>query len=315
LLTAASHCKPRRAFSVIKCPVQFDNLAPQAGPVMSDILHVKTFPVDGLASVVLPFAVLDADLRVYFSTNADERLLSAGLDYVIEATAAGGRQVRLLKPLKGFLTFAGVPDPCVKLQKFGVDMLPALNGWAERVAVRLAFLEHLLGLADLRPIGAPDPVTEAAAQEALYSHALRLPVTVGEIPVPVDGCSVLGWMHGKPAWISPESVAARVYAARQEPANEITLCDVVTRGLFFGRQPKVSDFTREVVIDPGEPLAVADGANWCDLFVNPALIEDPFELCVGIPALIVAAAPAASASDPCTYRVQAPISLMEGSWK
>lgn len=165
---------------------------------MSDVLHLKTFPVDGLASVAVPYNVLDADLRVYFSAGVDECLLTAGSDYLIEPDGSA-RVVRLVKPLCGRLTLVAVPDPCMVLQKFGVGMLPDLNSWAARVAGRLAWLEYLAGQAYAAPVGFP--VGEGF--EAQMARALRFDADVPAMPLPADGCHVLTVRNGRPAWADP----------------------------------------------------------------------------------------------------------------
>lgn len=182
---------------------------------MSDTLQIKTFPVDGLASVAVPFAVLDADLRVYFSTATDECLLTAGADYLIEPDGAG-RVVRLVNPLCGRLTLVAVPDPCVSMQKFGVGMLADLNSWAARVASRLAWLEHLAGQAYAAPLGYP--VGEGF--DAQMARALRFDAAVPALALPADGCHVLTVRDGRPVWADPMALLGVNFALEDDAVIE-----------------------------------------------------------------------------------------------
>jgi len=281
---------------------------------MSLPAKVKTFVSDGLEAFVVPFDAQDGDLRVFFSTASEERLLVAGVDHVFEVSG-GARRVRLLKPLKGFVTVAVVPPLDARLQKFGVAMLGDLNEWIARVVEHIAFLECRIGLADLRPIGAPSPEVIAAEEADLFARALRFGFDVPQLSNPGAGCHILGWLHGKPVWTSPESIAARTYAVSQEAADTITLNDLKTRGVYFGRQPKVTDFLREVALVPCPELPVNEGDNWCELIVQPALVETSFELWLHIPAVITSAAQSATVPPACTYQVQAPIIQVEGCAK
>lgn len=165
---------------------------------MSVLPKVKTFSVDGVCALALPFRVENVnDLQVILSADCEpDRLLALGVDYIFEQRGKSAFEVHLVKPLVGFVTVLLLPCLDFKIQHFGAGIVPDLNAWAARVADRISGLEHMLGLADLAPIGGPRP---AGLRDDL-ARALRLECPVGDLSPPVDGCFVLTFRGGVPSF-------------------------------------------------------------------------------------------------------------------
>ena len=238
-----------------------------AHPVITPSSRSVTVTSTGGTRFVVPFPVFDyGDLVVTVSEVEVENWRPDGDP--LKCGIAGSGAILFDAPVSGPVTITSRSVP--KRTRDYVDGagVPAdvLNTDLDRLFAH--------GQEAFRDIRSAEAVIEALKSALL--KALRFPVDIPVTPAGSD-CMVLSWRDGKPAWKTWESLLAWKHAVSHPPLHEITLHDVKTRGVFFGRQPRLADTQPLVTYD----FAVADlpeGVDLCERVKQPPTIDDPFSI-------------------------------------